>query len=154
MEGQRLDLLAGIAEHGGEGGIGLEDAPVEADDGDTDRRILHGAAEPLLALGDLAAIPGNPAGRKQKRAEAMATDICRQSFRTSARTSSRDSRIDAAAARKLTASTADVARLSGFEPIKSRHVTIRAAPCAIASSARDWPIDFKERLRQAVPATG
>ena len=55
-EGQRLDLFAAIAEHGGEGRIGLQDAAVEADDGDADRQILHGAAEPLFALADPPAV--------------------------------------------------------------------------------------------------
>lgn len=63
-ESQRLDLFACVAKHGGEGRIGLADATVETDNHDADRRILHGAAEAQLALGDLLAIPADPADRQ------------------------------------------------------------------------------------------
>ena len=69
-EGQRLDLFAAITKHGGESRIGLQDAAVEADDGDADRRILHGAAEPLFALADLPAVLddlANEQGGEEKR---------------------------------------------------------------------------------------
>ncbi|WP_292234978.1 hypothetical protein [Mesorhizobium sp.] len=58
-EGQRLDFRAAVAEHGGKGGIGLQDAAVETDDGDADRRVFHSPAEALLALGDLTAVVGD-----------------------------------------------------------------------------------------------
>lgn len=52
-KGQRLDLFRVVAEHRGEGRIGLHNAPIEADDGDADCRVFHRPAEALLAFRDL-----------------------------------------------------------------------------------------------------
>ena len=50
-KGQRLDLLAAVAKHGGESWIGFENAPVQPDNGDADRRIL--ASDALRSAGTL-----------------------------------------------------------------------------------------------------
>ena len=66
VESQRLDFRAGVSDHVGEGGIGLKDAAIEADNGDANRRILHGPAEALLALGNLATVVDDLADEQRR----------------------------------------------------------------------------------------
>jgi hypothetical protein len=55
-ECQRLQLFARVAEHVGKRAVRLDESSVEPDHGDADGRILHGAAEALLAFRDAAAV--------------------------------------------------------------------------------------------------